>query len=160
VRSVESTPHIALRPITHDDPRTEDCLDLAYRNMNPYLERRGESFDKVRWRLHAPRARFFLIEDTEKTPSVTYGFLGVRNEQDAPRALHVGDVQISTEYRNRGIGWATLQQVERMAHDEGLTELTLNVFRDNPALRLYQRFGFRCIDTQFYKYKLRKTLCL
>ena len=40
-----------------------------------------------------------------------------------------------------------------MALSRGLNELTLNVFRDNPALRLYERFGFRCIDTQFDKRK-------
>jgi hypothetical protein len=40
----------------------------------------------------------------------------------------------------------------------GLSALTLNVFRDNPALALYERHGFYCIDTQFYKYKMRKML--
>lgn len=158
VGSAKPLPRVALVPIAHDDPRTEYCLELAYRNMNPYLQRRGESFDKVRWRLHAPRARFFLITDNATTPSIAYGFLGVRNEPDAPCALHVGDVQIDGDHRNGGIGRATLEHVEHMALDEGLTELTLNVFRDNPALRLYERFGFRCIDTRFYKYKMRKTL--
>ncbi len=149
---------IVLTPITSADRRIEYCLALARDNMQPYLARRGQEFDDTRWRNLAPQASFFLLNATNLPGHPTIGFLSVRDEPDTPTALHIGDVQLEQQHRNRGAGWTILSLVESMARSRGLNELTLNVFRDNPALRLYERFGFRCIDTQFDKHKMRKTL--
>ena len=149
---------IVLTPITSADRRIESCLSLARDNMQPYLARRGQEFDDTRWRNLAPQASFFLLDAMNLSGQPTIGFLSVRDEPDSPQALHIGDVQLEAQHRNRGAGWAILSLVERMARSRGLNELTLNVFRDNPALRLYERFGFRCIDTQFDKHKMRKAL--
>ena len=160
-RSKPASPNgcaIALTPITSADRRLEYCLALARDNMRPYLARRGQDFDETRWRNLAPHSSFFLLDDMKLAALPTVGFLSVRDEPDSLNALHIGDVQVEHQYRNRGAGWATLALVESIARSRGLNELTLNVFRDNPALRLYERFGFRCIDTQFDKHKMRKTL--
>ena len=149
---------IVLTPIATTDRSIEYCLRLARDNMQPYLARRGQEFDETRWRNIAPKASFFLLSDQNWVEHQIIGFLSVRDEPDSPNALHIGDVQLEEQHRNRGAGWATLALVGGMARSRGLNELTLNVFRDNPALRLYERFGFRCIDTQFDKLKMRKTL--
>ncbi len=148
---------VSLAPITTADRRIEYCLALARDNMQPYLTRRGQEFDETRWRNLAPQASFFLIDDVNLTVHQTVGFLSVRDESERPTALHIGDVQLEEQHRNRGVGWATLSQVEGMARSRRLNGLTLNVFRDNPALRLYERFGFQCIETTFDKHKMRKT---
>ena len=147
-----------LLPISVADPQLEYCLRLAHENMNPYLEPRGEQFDDLRWRELAPQAEFFLIVDNVNATAENIGFVSVRPEPDCPPALHIGDVQVEAADQNRGAGSAALRWIEHLARSRGLTELTLNVFRDNPALRLYERFGFLAIDTQLYKYKMRKTL--
>ncbi len=148
----------ALEPIAIEDMRLEYCLRLAHANMNPYLLRRGENFDDTRWRLHAAASEFFVVTKTVALTTTDIGFLGVRIERDTPCALHVGDVQIEPAHQNCGAGTATLYMVEKIARARGLSELTLNVFRDNPALALYERCGYQCIDTQFYKYRMRKML--
>jgi ribosomal protein S18 acetylase RimI-like enzyme len=145
-------------PISVSDPQLEYCLALAHKNMSPYLERRGEQFNDERWRQLAPQAEFFLVVDTASAVHKTVGFFSVRRDPDSPCALHVGDVQIDASQQNRGAGSAALGWIEALARSRGLTELTLNVFRDNPALQLYERFGFLAVDTRFYKYKMRKTL--
>ena len=147
-----------LQPQASVFPPLEYCLTLAHKNMSPYLERRGEQFSDERWREHSPRAEFFLIVDYADTPIKTVGFVGLRNEPDAPEALHVGDVQVEPRHQNRGAGWAALRHIETLALSRGLTALTLNVFRDNPAIFLYQRFGFQSVNTQFYRHKMRKIL--
>ncbi len=147
-----------LRPISASDPQIQYCLRLAHQNMSPYLERRGEQFSDQRWRELAPNAEFYLIVDVANETGKHVGFVSVRPEPDCPPALHIGDVQVEAAYQNRGAGSAALRWIEALARSRALTELTLNVFRDNPALRLYRRFGFLAIDTQFYKYKMRKTL--
>ncbi len=126
--------------------------------MSPYLERRGEEFNDARWLELVPRAEFFLIVDGSTTQANPVGFFSIRRDPDCPSVMHVGDVQIDSQQQNRGAGSAALRWIEDTALSRGFTELTLNVFRDNPALRLYERFGFYCVDTQFYKYKMRKSL--
>lgn len=149
---------LALVPITTADRRLEYCLALARDNMKPYLERRGQNFDETRWRNLAPRASFYLIADTGNVPQTTLGFLSVRDEPDTPASLHIGDIQLESQHRNRGVGRTALELIETMVRLRGLKEITLNVFRDNPAQRLYERCGFRKIDMQFDKFKMRKTL--
>ena len=148
----------SLLPISVADPQLEYCLRLAHQNMNSYLERRGEKFDDMRWRQLAPQAEFyFIVDDCGSTPA-TVGFVSLRRDADCPHALHIGDVQVEAAQQNRSAGSTALQWIERLARSRGLTELTLHVFRDNPAMRLYERFGFQAIITQFYKHKMRKTL--
>lgn len=148
-----------LLPIADSDPRLAYCLALAHQNMNPYLLRRGESFDDEKWLSLAPHAEFFLLsENDDENENCNVGFASFRGVPECPSALHIGDIQIESQHRNRGAGQAALSGVESIARARGMTELTLNVFRDNPALRLYERFGFDAIDTRFYKYKMRKSL--
>lgn len=147
-----------LRPISVFATQFEYCLRLAHQNMSPYLERRGEQFSDARWREVAPQSEFYLIVDDLDGVHAHVGFVSVRHDPDCPLALHIGDVQVEAAQQNRGVGSAALQWIECLAQSRGQSELTLNVFRDNPALRLYERCGFQLIDTQFYKYKMRKTL--
>jgi ribosomal protein S18 acetylase RimI-like enzyme len=146
-----------LRSISVCDPRLCYCLALAHENMSPYLLRRGETFDDEKWLRLAPQAEFFLLTENENTDRIV-GFSSFRSVPECATALHIGDVQIEPEQRNRGAGLSALLGIESIARSRGMTELTLNVFRDNPALRLYERFGFDAVDTRFYKYKMRKTL--
>ncbi len=148
----------SLAPMAASDAKLDYCLRLAHKNMNPYLLRRGESFDDARWRANAPQSEFFLVTKNIALTPFDIGFLSVRGEPDATSALHVGDIQIEPAQQNKGAGSAALYLVEKLARARGFHELTLNVFRDNPALALYERDGFDCIDTQFYKYKMRKML--
>ena len=148
----------SLLKISLPDPQFEYCLRLAHQNMNPYLERRGEQFCDLRWREAASQAEFYLIVDDLDINHTQIGFVSLRHDPNRPLALHIGDVQVEAAQQNRSAGSTALQRIEYLAQSRGLSELTLNVFRDNPALRLYERFGFQLIDTQFYKYKMRKTL--
>jgi GNAT superfamily N-acetyltransferase len=49
------------------------------------------------------------------------------------------------EERGKGVGLALLRRLETMAKEQGLDGLCLNVRDSNPALRLYQRAGYRLI---------------
>jgi ribosomal protein S18 acetylase RimI-like enzyme len=147
-----------LTAISAPDPMLDYCLKLAHQNMSPYLERRGECFNDERWRELAPQSEFYLICGQQPLSGEAIGFVSVRRDPDCPPALHIGDVQVEPAHQNRGAGTAALRSIEALARSRGLSEITLNVFRDNPALRLYERVGYRVIDNQFYKYKMRKAL--
>ncbi|TAG45893.1 MAG: GNAT family N-acetyltransferase [Betaproteobacteria bacterium] len=142
----------------HDPATLAYCLSLAMQNMAVYLQARGRDFDVVRWRETALRANFFLIRDAIDPAQSRIGFLSLREEPDCPNTTHIGDIQLEPRAQNRGAGSAALRFSEARARAEGKNELTLNVFRDNPAIGLYERFGFLTIDYGFDKYKMRKVL--
>ena len=99
-----TTHAISLAPLAITDRRMEYCLQLAARNMTPYLQQRRQSFDETRWRNFAPQADFFLIvcqpTDDAMSAEQTAGFLSVRDEPDCPNALHIGDIQLEAALGN------------------------------------------------------------
>lgn len=67
-----------------------------------------------------------------------YGFVGV----DVPE-LSIG---VGATQRGRGIGTMLIQRLLREACDAGVERVSLSVERANPAMRLYEREGFRVHD--------------
>jgi len=52
-------------------------------------------------------------------------------------------ISVHAEARGQGIGRALLQALIELAQSQGYTALSLSVDRNNPALHLYEQFGFR-----------------
>ncbi len=157
IAELEST-QFSFDEVPSTDPAIEYCLMLAMANMGVYLRARGQNFDGSGWRTNAPRARFFIVTDSNQKALSRIGFLAVRQEPDSTNGLHIGDIQIEPRAQNRGAGSAAIAFAESLATSQGKTELTLNVFRDNPAIGLYERKGFVTIDRGFDKFKMRKVL--
>jgi ribosomal protein S18 acetylase RimI-like enzyme len=67
-----------------------------------------------------------------------YGFV----DQPTPEV----SAAVLPDHRGRGIGTALLEALEREARARGIDRLSLSVERDNPAVALYERVGFRPHD--------------
>ncbi|GHO89233.1 hypothetical protein KSZ_72390 [Dictyobacter formicarum] len=52
-------------------------------------------------------------------------------------------IGVHEKARGLGVGGALLQVLLRAASEQGRPALSLSVDRKNPALRLYERYGFR-----------------
>lgn len=52
-------------------------------------------------------------------------------------------IGVRVDARNQGVGSALLQALIELAQNQGYAALSLSVDRNNPALHLYERFGFR-----------------
>ncbi len=143
----------ALRFVPVGEEAWDYCRALAKANMEPYLVRRGQSWSKSGWDAKAPTREFFEIYVARER----VGFVSLWKDNDN-NAVHIGDVQIEEHARNRGVGQNAIERVFAIARSRGLLEITLNVFRDNPAQRLYERLGFVAIDRSFDKFKMRKVL--
>jgi ribosomal protein S18 acetylase RimI-like enzyme len=61
-----------------------------------------------------------------------------------PGSLHVVEITILPEFRQRGYGTQLLQALQREAAGAG-SALSIHVEHGNPALALYQRLGFKKI---------------
>lgn len=69
---------------------------------------------------------------------------------DSDNALHVIDISLVPAARGAGFGGAILADIIDAARDSG-RRVTMNVERNNPALRLYARLGFTlAADGQVY----------
>ena len=61
-----------------------------------------------------------------------------------PQRAWLGNIILEPAMRNRGLGRAVLEQWLRWVDHHG-REAGLNVYRDNPAVRLYERLGFAIV---------------
>lgn len=121
--------------------------------MEPYLTRRGQHWARAGWDEKAPSREFFELYAARER----VGFISLWRDNDIG-GVHIGDIQLEPQARNRGIGSAAIQRIFAIARSRGLREVTLNVFRDNPAIHLYERVGFKVIDAGFDKFKMRYVL--
>jgi len=67
------------------------------------------------------------------------------------RVMLIDEIAVRTEYRNRGIGTAIMDDVKVLARAYGCTDLQLGVYPQNdPAVAFYQKNGLmiRSIDMQ------------
>jgi ribosomal protein S18 acetylase RimI-like enzyme len=63
-----------------------------------------------------------------------------------PTDVRIMDILLAPEYRGNGIGSMLMQEIlDRAAAQK--RSVSIHVEQDNPALRLYERLGFRQIDT-------------
>lgn len=77
------------------------------------------------------------------------GFVGtVQGVSDGPRLGAVQNLGVAPGYRGLGLGTALLLKALHGFRAAGLTRVYLEVTaRNDPAVRLYRRFGFRCHRT-------------
>jgi ribosomal protein S18 acetylase RimI-like enzyme len=60
-----------------------------------------------------------------------------------PGTFDLNELDVLPAYRNRGLGTQLIAHAERVARERGFREMWLTTEIDNPAVRLYQRHGFR-----------------
>ena len=61
------------------------------------------------------------------------------------REIRLMDIALVDARRGQGLGAALVQGLMQIAREDG-REITLHVETNNPALRLYDRLGFRLIE--------------
>jgi putative acetyltransferase len=101
----------------------------------------GEERRYLRALKRHPDAAVFVAEDDG---AVVARLSVARDPHSASR--HVADLGLMVDagYRRRGIGRALLEQAVLWARESGVQKLELHVFPWNePAIRLYEQFGFR-----------------
>lgn len=65
-----------------------------------------------------------------------------------PGAYHIAEVHVLPAARNQGIGAALLAEAERTARAANAPAMSLTTTTSNPARHLYERTGFRVIETR------------
>ena len=66
--------------------------------------------------------------------------------QAPPGGVHLVELQVSPEHRNRRVGAFLLREVDDYAIAQRAAHISLTTATDNPARRLYERSGYRIVD--------------
>ncbi len=71
-----------------------------------------------------------------------------RVQTDAPAdAYIISEIHVAPEYRGQGLGFELLAHGETEARRLGHTTMALQTWTTNPATQLYERFGFKIVET-------------
>jgi ribosomal protein S18 acetylase RimI-like enzyme len=93
---------------------------------------------KSSYRVQCPEAKYWVIH-YEGSPA---GRLTLDRE---PHKIHIVDIALVPEFRGKSIGTALMRAIQREASEAGKS-VTLHVERFNPALRWYERMGFKAVN--------------
>lgn len=120
---------LLIRPMEIRDVQSLACLESAIFSM-PWSE---TAFAQT---LEHPYNRFLVALAEEKLVGcVGATFLGEEADIDK--------VMVAEEFRGQGIAGKLLEQMLMLGESEGITAFTLEVRKSNePAIRLYEKFGF------------------
>jgi ribosomal protein S18 acetylase RimI-like enzyme len=119
-------------------------LNLLKENMLASFEKHwGEwnesSFEKTH---RKKNIRIIDSEDSNKGHISSVGYIDFKFKIDCG---YVNDIQLSEKIRGKGLGTYIMKLVEQETLDKGLNRICLKVFKDNRAVQLYQRLGYKPI---------------
>ena len=78
-------------------------------------------------------------------------YISAQRRVNAPApegSYHIAELHTHSDFRNRGLGAAALQYAEAEARKEGCSKMSLVTTVINPARHLYERQGFRVVETR------------
>lgn len=70
-------------------------------------------------------------------------FLGLVLTDQSESTLHIIDLIVTKQYRNKGIATSVLKALHQQATNSNITSLKLSVAKENPAIKLYLKLGFK-----------------
>lgn len=111
------------------------AANLTLTNMRPYYEQYSVDWDEAQIEQMTQELVNFDILFEEK-------LVGVMRLSFDTEECWVRDLQVDQSYQNRGIGSIALAEAERLAKDHCSHILKLRVFKNSPAIHLYERQGF------------------
>jgi ribosomal protein S18 acetylase RimI-like enzyme len=109
--------------------------DLTRANMKSYIKKYWGGWKEEIFEKNYDFGENYLII-TKDNP---IGYLRIRF---VANECWIEDIQIRAEYQNRGIGSWVLRNALIIAKSKGCEAIKLRVFKENPAKKLYTRFGF------------------
>ena len=142
---------VYLRPAKHSDYRF--ALELYLATMRPLTSQ------LMNWDEGKQRASFQRLWQVEQSRVIRCRNqdVGWIQAQERPGDILFQQFFISSEHHGRGLGSEVLRLL--VAEWDSLSKpVTLTVLRNNPAWRLYQRFGFVVVDEVGVKLLMRRSV--
>lgn len=143
---MKETPYIELRQGRRSD--IEFIYELRTETMKEYFEQAG-GWDEREQRdyagAHIENTKIIVVDGRDA---------GVIKVLPQSGGLDLHQFQILPGFQNRGIGGLLIGEILQEAAGAG-ADVTLDVLKVNPALRLYKRMGFRITSEDEHNYYMR-----
>ncbi len=109
------------------------------------------------WNPNAFRAGFNInnikiIENNHRR--IGYYDIEVKNN----KFLYINNIQLSKRWRGKGLGALIMDLIDQEAKKHKLNTLRLKVFKDNLAINLYKKLGYKEIENNISEVILEKLL--
>ena len=152
-----------IRKMTIDEAEAVVELSQLFEPVSTTLWRGLDAEEGVDWvqeRLSLPEWAGFVAE--VKHDLIGFAICKDMNDDtrgfifpQANETVHLLYLAVDEAFRGQGIARALLAECEKLALAWGRSGLLLDVANDNPALRIYERFGFEELGSLVF---LRKSL--
>jgi ribosomal protein S18 acetylase RimI-like enzyme len=125
----------------------EYLLDLRKRTIVPHLEIAGQFLSDKE---HAERldhrydCSYIIRLKCKRVGFVKYSLTILQ--------LELMQIQVEPQYQNQGVGSAIIQKILDIGHDK---IISLSVLKNNPALQLYKKKGFKTISEDQSEYHMQ-----
>jgi len=119
--------------------------DITYNNMRSYYDHYSVDWEQNKILEQISNLdNWDILSDDEVVGAIRLSF-----NSDG---CYLRDLQVSEQFRNKGIGAAALAESTRLAQNSGAKKLKLKVFKISQAYHLYNRNGFMLVseDDRFY----------
>ena len=141
-----------IKLIPADDTYYKFLFQLKKAAMGPYVE-------KI-WGWDEQHQRVVFAKDWRAEPRwsiITYDKIpvGCILVWEIDNHIHFRHFYLLLEYQNKGIGSHVLGNELKKADEAGRVT-KLGVLKINPAIKLYQRLGFKVIDTNEFQYLMER----
>jgi len=77
---------------------------------------------------------------------------------EKPKFWYISNIQISPRLMGKGLGSYIMKLIEKQVSKTNKPKIQLEVFKDNPAKRLYERFGYKIIEDKGSSVEMKKKL--
>ncbi len=126
------------------DSDKEFIFNLLKENMLPSFEKHwGEWNEKSFEKTHRKEnIRIIEYKDSNTEQIISIGYIDFKFKPDCG---YVNDIQVSNQFKGKGIGTQIMKLVEQETLNKGLNKICLKVFKDNRAVQLYNRLGYKPI---------------
>jgi ribosomal protein S18 acetylase RimI-like enzyme len=124
----------SIRPATQDD--YQYCYRLTKKNMHELFLRHWGGWNPSEFRKSFDVNAVSMVMVNGRRS----GYYSIKNTKNG---IHIDNIQLSPAIQGRGIGTEILEDLLRKY---GNRRISLRTFTDNPAKRLYERFGFKIIE--------------
>ncbi|MCC8141518.1 MAG: ribosomal protein S18-alanine N-acetyltransferase [Lachnospiraceae bacterium] len=150
VREQEARPEILVRKMEWDDVPDVAALERSIFS-EPWTQR---GFEQA----IAMEQNLFLVAEEPDGPIAGYCGLYAAGDEG-----EITNVAVSIKMRRQGIGETMLEEILKMAGEQGLSQIFLEVRESNVgAICLYEKFGFEPCGRRinFYRWPDEDALCM
>jgi len=132
----------------------DSCMKIEKDNMTMYEGwRNGDQ--KLAWaEFYNTKIKYVIYHEKEIIGFLVFSI----NVEDAH--LEFINLQIIPSYQSKGVGKQAFKFVEKIAAENQMKTIGLQVFKDNPAVALYRRLSYEIIGDgeELNSYRMQKSM--